>query len=461
MSAPPGLLHAASPQQVADTGAVADTLPDEPAPVQFEEEEVREALERSRPVQELLAIYRRMEGIRDVQVRLEGGILELRGHALSTEDRNRAAELAQDLPGVVFVDNGIEVETSLAKRLAPALDRLQGKGTAFLRFLPVFLAGFLIIGLTVFAAVAVGRPTRPYSWITPNTFAQNAIRQAVRTAVVLAGVLLALDLLGATALVGAVLGTAGLAGLAVGFAFRDIVENYLAGIILSLRQPFAPQDHVELSGHEGRVVRLTGRETVLMTLDGNHVRIPNSTVFKSIMTNFTRNPRRRFTVGVSIAPDEHLGHALAVGKAAISSLEGLLEQPAVTGRVHELGDSTVELRFFAWVDQTTADFDKLRSNALQAIKEAYETEGIATPAPEYGIRVLADEAGGLPSGRTPSQEPPSPTPPARTPAAPTEPDLDQDIAPDTTIEEEIARELATSDEENLLEPRDGPEHSRG
>lgn len=87
---------------------------------------------------------------------------------------------------------------------------------------------------------------------------------------------MALDLLEATALVGAVAGTAGLAGLALGFAFKDIVENYLAGLLLAFQRPFDKNDHVTVEDHAGKVVRLTPRETILMTMDGNHVRVPNA-----------------------------------------------------------------------------------------------------------------------------------------------------------------------------------------
>ena len=81
--------------------------------------------------------------------------------------------------------------------------------------------------------------------------------------ITLIGILIALDLLGASSLVGAVLGSAGVIGLVLGFAFKDIAENYIAGILLSLRRPFAPGDHVVVDRvHEGKVVALTSRTTL-------------------------------------------------------------------------------------------------------------------------------------------------------------------------------------------------------
>lgn len=101
----------------------------------------------------------------------------------------------------------------------------------------------------------------------------DAVRSGVRTVFVLGGVLVALDLLEATSLVTAVLGSAGVVGIVLGFAFRDMAENYLSGVLLSLRRPFEPGDYVRVDSYEGRVVSLSTRNTVMMTLDGNELRL--------------------------------------------------------------------------------------------------------------------------------------------------------------------------------------------
>jgi small-conductance mechanosensitive channel len=143
-----------------------------------------------------------------------------------------------------------------------------------------------------------------------------------------AGLLVALDLLDATALAGAVVGTAGLAGLVLGFAFKDSVENYLAGLLLALTQPFAQNDHIKLESHEGKVVRLSPRETILMKLDGNHVRLPNALVFRMPLTNFSRNPRRRFQFEVGVGPSDDLALARETGMADWRLRRGIPRGPA-------------------------------------------------------------------------------------------------------------------------------------
>ncbi len=430
-----------------DLAQAGSDLTQEDASPQVPEEEaaeVRQSIDEVRQsIDDLRAIFRRIDGLQEVEVTLDDRILELSGTALSHEDRTRAEELAQGVPGVVWVDNRIMVEADLRRRMAPVMERLAEKGDRALRFFPSFLVGLILIGGSFALAYLAGRWLFPVRKGDPGPFHRNLMRQVLRGAIGLTGILLALELMDATALVGAVLGAAGVMGIAVGFAFRDIVENYLSGVLLSLRQPFSPNDHVELGGHEGRIVRLTGRETVLMTLDGNHVRVPNATVFKSVMTNFSRNPRRRFALTVGIAPDEAIRPALEAGRSALEQVPGILSYPAVSARVQGFGDSTVELRFGGWVDQTEADFQKVRSEAFRAIKERFEGEGIQTPPPEYGVRILGREEG-WPIERpaeapdiVPEAEPPEDTTPA-------------DVSPDTTIEEEIAREKSESDEEDLL-----------
>ena len=155
-----------------------------------------------------------------------------------------------------------------------------------------------------------------------NPFMGDLARTTVRWGVTLLGVLVALEILNATALVGAMLGTAGVLGVAIGFAFKDTLENYLAGILMSLRQPFSPHDHVVIDGNEGVVVSMTSRATILMTLDGNHLRLPNALVFRSVTLNYTRNPSRRFEFDVGIGVGEDLVTAQHIGTTELSRLPG-------------------------------------------------------------------------------------------------------------------------------------------
>jgi hypothetical protein len=118
-----------------------------------------------------------------------------------------------------------------------------------------------------------------------------------------------------------------------------------------VRQPFRANDHVVINEHEGKVARLTSRATVLLTLDGNHLRIPNSTVFKAVILNYTRNPERRFDFELGVDANDDPMAAIKSGLEAIGDLDFVLDDPAPMGNIVTVGDSNIVLCFRAWVDQ--------------------------------------------------------------------------------------------------------------
>ena len=220
-----------------------------------------------------------------------------------------------------------------------------------------------------------------------NPFLRDLVKTSARWAVTLGGMLIALEIMNATALVGAVLGTAGVMGVALGFAFKETLENYLAGVLMSLRQPFSPRDHVVIDGNEGVVIALTSRATILMTLDGNHLRLPNALVFRSVMLNYTRNPTRRFEFDVGVGVDEDLLLAQRIGTRRLASIAGVIAAPPPRAYISSLGDSNVQVRFHAWVDQRSHDFLLVKSEAIRSTKLALEEADMDMPEPIYRVQI--------------------------------------------------------------------------
>src|SRR5690606_35215508 len=152
-----------------------------------------------------------------------------------------AQDLARPLP---------PPETDLRSRFDLAFDKLSAGLTAFIAWLPLLAVALLIVAFSSWLAGFVSRRLHLLRLRTDNPYMNGLIRTVVRAVIILFGVVVALNLLNATALVTAVLGSAGVVGLVLGFAFKDIAENYVAGILLSLRQPFAPGDLVVIDGNE-------------------------------------------------------------------------------------------------------------------------------------------------------------------------------------------------------------------
>lgn len=330
-------------------------------------------------------------------------------------------------------------------QIVTAFSGLRDRFDDFVAILP--LLGVALALVVVFALLArwTGRWDWFYERLTRNAFARDWLRRAVTAAVMLVGVVLALEVLDATALVGAVLGAAGVAGLALGFAFRDTAENYIAGLLLSLRQPFAPNDFVAVERHEGKVVRLTPRATILMTVEGNHVRIPNAAVFKSTMVNYTRNPRRRFQVEVGVGTEVELAAALDLGAATLAGLDGVLEDPPPRAWIEKLGDSTVALVIAGWVDQRGHDYLKVRSEGIRAVKEAFDDAGFDMPEPIYRLRV-SGEVPTAPAERRPER------PPEAVSEPPAMPPGERDTSPDLALDREVAADREATPGDDLLDP---------
>lgn len=281
--------------------------------------------------------------------------------------------------------------SSLYERFGVAFDLMETKLVELVASAPLLLVAILIVLFAMWLGGFVARRMRVITRLgRSNPYMDGLLRSSVRALITLAGVLVALDLLGKTSLVTAVLGSAGVVGLVLGFAFKDIAENYIAGVLLSLRRPFSPGDHVRIDSHEGKVVSLTSRATVLMTMDGNHLQLPNGLVFKSVLLNFSRNPRRRFEFETNIGTQASWHQAMDTGLAALAAVDGVLADPAPNVLIKSLADSGATLQFQGWIDQTRNDLGKVRSEAMRRVRKTLRAAGILPPDVVQKVMLLRD-----------------------------------------------------------------------
>ncbi|MEZ5462068.1 mechanosensitive ion channel family protein [Dokdonella sp.] len=271
--------------------------------------------------------------------------------------------------------------------MAAVGQRLLDEAYRLIAALPLLLLALLIVWLAWHAGIWVSRRAWVARAARSNPFLQELTRTTIRWIVLGLGVLVALEIMQATALVGAVLGTAGVLGVVLGFAFKSILENYLAGILMSIRQPFSPRDHVVIDGNEGIVVSLNSRATILMTLDGNHLRLPNALVFGSVTLNYTRNPSRRFDFEIGVGVNEDLIRAQELGIQELGQIDGVMDKPPPRAMITALGDSNVQVRFHGWVDQREHEFLQVRSEAIRRVKLILEEAGMDMPEPIYRVQL--------------------------------------------------------------------------
>ena len=345
----------------------------------------------------LQQLYTTLDGLEGIEVKVNAGVVAVAGEVTSNADHDQALSIAHRVRGVVDVQDRITVSQDLRRRLVPTFERLFAQLRTFVAFLPLLGVAIAVAGVFWWLARLMAGSEQLARRFGRNPFLRDLVRQVVRMAIIGFGLVLALEILDASALLSTVLGAAGVVGLAVGFALRDTVENYIASLLLSLRQPFDHNDLVVIGGyegHEGRVVRLTPRATILLTLDGNHVRIPNAMVYKAVIINYTRNPKRRFSFDVGVDTEQNLVQAQTLAAGTVAGMGGVLDDPAPSCTVQTLGDSNVLLRVFGWVDQTQADFFKVRSEAIRLVKRTFDQAGIVMPEPIYNVRLGQAGVGG-------------------------------------------------------------------
>jgi small conductance mechanosensitive channel len=316
----------------------------------------------------------------DPQVQVEEGVVFLNGRTETDELKKWAGDLARNTQDVVAVANRMEVPEPSVWDFGPAWNGLLVLWRDFIRSLPFFAFGLLILALSAGAGVLATRGSRAVlrQKVRANLL-RNVIARGMGVMVFFCGVYIILRVSGLTQLALTVVGGTGLIGLAVGIAFRDITENFLASIFLSMQRPFETGDLVEVTDVTGYVQQLNVRTTILMTLDGNLVQIPNATVYKSNLRNFTTNANRREDFVVGIGYYDSMGEAQEIARKVLSDHPAVLNGPEPLVLADSLGTSTVNLRVYFWLNGRKHSWLKVRSSVIRLVKLAFQQHGISMP----------------------------------------------------------------------------------
>lgn len=202
--------------------------------------------------------------------------------------------------------------------------------------------------------------------------------------VLLVGLLIALVVAVPGFTPGQLISVLGLSSVAIGFAFRDILQNFLAGILLLLSEPFRLGDQIIANGFEGTVEEIQTRATFIRTYDGRRVVIPNATLFTTPVIVNTALDRRRLNYDVGIGYGDDIARAKGVMLDALGGVESVLADPAPEALVSGFGESSIQIRLRWWV-QPPRQMDVLASKdaALQAVRGALKQAGIDMPYPTH------------------------------------------------------------------------------
>jgi small conductance mechanosensitive channel len=346
------------------------------------DDSVRRKLERLLP---------RYPGVRKIRVEVDDGVVTLTGHVADAEVRDRLREFVRRVQGVNLVLNQTKTDVQVLTAREYALKQIRGFWEVIARKWLLFLFALGLVLVSTFLA----RLFKRYNDIlltpfTGNLLLRSVLGSVISVLIVAGGVLAGLHLLGMTDAVLSFLGLAGVVTLAVGFAFRDFAENFIASVMLGVRRPFRVGDFIEVAGKAGVVKSLNTRATVLVTLDGGQLRIPNALIFKEILLNKTASKTVRGCFDVVIPWDSSIATATEAIATALRAHEGFEEDPPPRTLVEAIEPGGIRLRSYFWFPARGVDRWKLVSDSQLAAKVALQKAGIA-PAPARMIIQVASD----------------------------------------------------------------------
>lgn len=265
------------------------------------------------------------------------------------------------------------------------IQSFQDSWNSFVEQIPSLLAAILVIALGIFIANKLTDLSRKFiAGKSTDPLMTNFLIKAIKTVFVIIVIMFGLKVAGLDGIATGVLTAAGASAVILGFAFKDIGENFISGIILSFNRPFNINDTVSIGDIFGKVKSMEFRYTKLKTFDGKDVYIPNSDVIKKPVFNFTEDGYFRMDFMVGIAYENDIDQAKKIILNTMNShplsLKDEDREPFVI--TDELGVNSVNIKVFFWVaaEDYRRDALMIRSEMIDQVKINLLTNGISMPA---------------------------------------------------------------------------------
>lgn len=328
------------------------------------------------------------------QVEVKNGIVFITGKTKTSEHKAWADSLAKKTQDVVAVVNQIEITPFSVADLHTLISHgFTEQWQNFLRSIPILILSSLILIIFWIIALIATIASRKYlNSRELHPLLSRVISRGVAFLSFLIGIYFILKLLGLTTVALTILGGTGVLGIILGIAFKNITENLLASILLSLQNPFKNNDLIEVAGVTGYVQGLTIRATLLMTQDGQEVQIPNAVVYQSTIYNFTSNPNRRETFLIEIASTGSISVAQELAISTLRNHPAILQVPEPLVLVNGLTSGNVVLCIYFWLDGSQYNWQKVKSSAIRLLKRAFQDAEIQIPGTEIKISMAYENS---------------------------------------------------------------------
>lgn len=301
--------------------------------------------------------------------------------------------------------------------------KLHGFADGFFLLLPNLFAAVIFLAVAWLVANLVAKSIARLSAHRNRPELGSLLGSLARGGVLVAAVLFTAAIVFPSVHPGDIFATLGIGSVAIGFAFKDILQNLLAGILLLINRPYRRGDQIIVKDYEGTVEHIESRATLIKTYDGRRVIIPNSDIYTSPVVVNTAYDKRRDEVVFGIGYGDDPIPAIEIFVAAISAVDGVLADPAPEVLPWALNDSTVDLKARWWADSARTEQVHVRARVVLAIFKAARDHGIDLPFPTQ-VMLFHDQSEATDGDRRHQREgwpagenPPLPRAPAKADAA--------------------------------------------
>jgi len=268
----------------------------------------------------------------------------------------------------------------ISKKVDPIFVKLDKWFDLSIGYIPNVVIAILLLVVFRYLAGYGGRlMAKGLSKATENEALVSLISALTRIVILAAGLFFALGILGLEKTVTSMVAGAGVIALALGFAFQDLTTNFISGAFIAIQRPIKVGDIIETNGFTGRVKSINLRSVIIDNLAGQQIEIPSKDIFQKPITNFTYSGERRVQVDCGISFTEDLALIEKISLQAIQSLGFLSTTRQVDFSYTKFGTSTVDFQIQFWIDQVKIGPGAAKSEAIKALKTAFDIHGISIP----------------------------------------------------------------------------------
>ncbi len=266
--------------------------------------------------------------------------------------------------------------------IGPLQEKLHSMGVGFVKALPLILIAIIVLFVTWLLTKLASRLLRA-------SLSKSGIRTSLKelfdtllgVAIWIFGIMVAITIIFPSLTPGKLVAAVGLGSVAVGLAFKDIFENFFAGILIMLREPMRIGDFIECEGVEGKVERISLRESYIRKTDDQLVLVPNSYLFNNPVYIRTDRQKRRFEIIVGIAYGENVDESRQIIHDAVAELDIVNTDRGVGVFAREFNSSSIDFTVRWWANSKPIDMHESRDKVVAAIKQALDEAGIEIPFP--------------------------------------------------------------------------------